>query len=594
MTKLVLCRVFAGLPPLLECGNVPLRQCPILYPGPRVGQIRPPGHHKACVLIRETVPPLSLYGCVRLGVCVLSAIPSTCAIMPLALVHSRSPATLELPEYYGLYLGLGFILLLAHPAFSLIRTLWKRAGYRLGAVWYLLLPAWSFGQGIVHVYEAALLCLFLIANALAIAVGSSNSTPEVIRRLGQVAVINLIPILLGAQMNHIANVCGVHYERYSRAHHWLAVVFTAEAILHTVLAVRQDGYKGPARHVPGVLASSSIGALAISSLPFIRHRMFELFTNIHTILVTATLVALWLHLPGSSLQRGPRLYLLLGSVVFVSTKVGRFLNIMYLSVSLRASSLATVQTRGDGIEIRVRMARPLQFEPGQYIRLSLWHLSTFSAFEFHPFQICWAYRDESDRQVIVLLVQPRRGFTRRLVGSSSRRYRAFVEGPYGKSLSVGEYGTVLLLATGVGIAGQLPHIKKLLELYEDCQVKTRRIALFWELDAEAHRHWVKDWMDELLALDQDYILDMQLYIPGRSLSDRGSDSTVKKLGTHGRITLNYTAMRADQLIASEIGKRKGITLVSLCTNPKVTRAVIKVVQSVKDEAIRTEVLDFQP
>ncbi len=86
-------------------------------------------------------------------------------------------------------------------------------------------------------------------------------------------------------------------------------------------------------------------------------------------------------------------------------------------------------------------------------------------------------------------------------------------------------------------------------------------------------------MDELLALNKDYvgisgcvplttlicgqIFDMQLYIPGRFLSWRASESTVKKLGTHGRTTLTYAAMRADQLIASEIAQRKGRALV-LC------------------------------
>ncbi|KAI3339697.1 hypothetical protein F4824DRAFT_454462 [Ustulina deusta] len=216
-------------------------------------------------------------------------------------------------------------------------------------------------------------------------------------------------------------------------------------------------------------ASASIGAIAVFSLSLFRRRMFELFTNLHTLLVTAVLVALWLHLPSSSFQRGPRLYLLLGSFVFASTKVGRLLNVVYFSISYAAgSSMATVQERGGGVEIRIRMARPLSFKAGQYIYLSLWRFLALSAFEFHPFQICWAFRDESDRQVIVLLAQPRRGFTRKLLGSSSRKYRALIEGPYGKSLSVGKYGTVLLLATGVGIAGQLPYIKELLELYQDC------------------------------------------------------------------------------------------------------------------------------
>ncbi|KAI0525815.1 hypothetical protein F5B22DRAFT_254985 [Xylaria bambusicola] len=515
--------------------------------------------------------------------------------MSLALVHPRSLVSLEPTEYYGLYVGLGFILLLAYPAFSLIRILCGRANDHLWFFRQLLLPVWLCGRRIILGYEAIMFCLFLAVNILSIVIGSANDTTELIRRLGQVAIINLVPTFLGAHMNHVANACGFHYERYARLHTWLAAVVIVEVVLHTVLAVKQTGYDGPSHHVTGILASSSIGAIAVFSVPVIRRRMFELFTYIHTLLVTAALVAIWLHLPPSSFQRGPRLYLLLSSFIFASTKVGRLLNVLYLSISFSAGgSVATVQEQGGGVEVRVRLARPLRFKAGQYIYLSLWRLSTLSIFESHPFQICWAYRDESDQQVIVLLAQPRRGFTSRLLGPAPRKYRALIEGPYGKSLSLGEYGTVLLLATGVGIAGQLPYVKELLELYQDCQAKTRRVALFWELDAEVHRYWVKDWMDELLALDKDYILDMQLYIPGRFLSRRASESTVKKLGTHGRITLTYAAMRADQLIASEIAQRKGRTLVSLCTHATTTRAVVEVVQSFGDQNIRTEILDFQP
>lgn len=54
-------------------------------------------------------------------------------------------------------------------------------------------------------------------------------------------------------MNHFANACGVHYERFSRLHNWLGAVVTVEAILHTVLAVNQGDYDGPANHVVEIL-----------------------------------------------------------------------------------------------------------------------------------------------------------------------------------------------------------------------------------------------------------------------------------------------------------------------------------------------------
>ena len=91
---------------------------------------------------------------------------------------------------------------------------------------------------------------------------------------------------------------------------------------------------------------------------------------------------------------------------------------------------------------------------------------------------------------MVFIVQKQRGFTKNLFlhanSNRSQNYeiRALVKGPYGKELDLKSYGTVLLFATGIGIAGMLPYVTQLLEGYHNCEVKTRRIALFWELESE--------------------------------------------------------------------------------------------------------------
>ncbi len=63
--------------------------------------------------------------------------------------------------------------------------------------------------------------------------------------------------------------------------------------------------------------------------------------------------------------------------------------------------------------------------------------------------------------------------------------RAIIEGPYGEELDLKLYSTILLFATGIGIAGQLPYITQLLEEYHNSREKNRRIAVFWELDSES-------------------------------------------------------------------------------------------------------------
>jgi NAD(P)H-flavin reductase len=68
--------------------------------------------------------------------------------------------------------------------------------------------------------------------------------------------------------------------------------------------------------------------------------------------------------------------------------------------------------------------------------------------------------------------------------------RAIVEGPYSKEIHLDKYGTVLLFATGIGIAGQLPYMRELLENFYNYNAKARRIALFWQVDSEVEAYLI--------------------------------------------------------------------------------------------------------
>lgn len=264
-----------------------------------------------------------------------------------------------------------------------------------------------------------------------------------------------------------------------------------------------------------------MGFMVVSSLPFLRSWVFELYSSLHTLLAITVMITLWLHLPLLPLKT-PQIYLLVSSIIFAFIKLVRLGTTACFSISPNGASIATIHQNGAGVELRVFLRRRQKFHPGQFVYLCLPSFSTLSVLQSHPFQISWAYQDEKGRQVLVLLVKPRRGFTGQLtLAPSDRRYHAFVEGPYGRHLNLGQYGTVLLFATGIGIAGQLPYLKELLELYIDCRVKTRRISLFWEIDKEGkssfqksspigltrsvYRYWVRSWMDRLLEMDTDYV-----------------------------------------------------------------------------------------
>ena len=101
--------------------------------------------------------------------------------------------------------------------------------------------------------------------------------------------------------------------------------------------------------------------------------------------------------------------------------------------------------------------------------------------------ITWWDQDWQGRGTkIYSLIKPKWGFTRKLiryVGASG--LRTWVDGPYGKGEDLGEFGSVMMFASGIGIAAQVQYIKELLKDIQDYKVRTRSILLIWELDKES-------------------------------------------------------------------------------------------------------------
>lgn len=92
---------------------------------------------------------------------------------------------------------------------------------------------------------------------------------------------------------------------------------------------------------------------------------------------------------------------------------------------------------------------------------------------------------------IFLLASPKDGFTRKLLqyarpyseDPADSEYRlAWFSGPHGLAMNLGDYGSVTMVATGLGIAAQLPYLKELIKDYNNCTVRTRRIQLIWQIN----------------------------------------------------------------------------------------------------------------
>jgi hypothetical protein len=98
----------------------------------------------------------------------------------------------------------------------------------------------------------------------------------------------------------------------------------------------------------------------------------------------------------------------------------------------------------------------------------------------------WA---EGHQNTLELLIEPRRGLTGELLCCRkydmkiNRSRLALFSGPHGLSMPICAYESVIMIATGFGIAAQLPYLKQLIQGYNNCKARTRRVYLVWQLQS---------------------------------------------------------------------------------------------------------------
>ena len=89
------------------------------------------------------------------------------------------------------------------------------------------------------------------------------------------------------------------------------------------------------------------------------------------------------------------------------------------------------------------------------------------------------------QHIIDLLIEPRRGLTRDLLyhakGDHAANFLVIFSGPHGTSVAMDEYESILMVASGFGIATHLPYLKRLIYGYNSRRVQARRIHLVWQI-----------------------------------------------------------------------------------------------------------------
>lgn len=223
--------------------------------------------------------------------------------------------------------------------------------------------------------------------------------------------------------------------------------------------------------------------LVTSPEPF-RNPAYEIFLRVHQALATVILFATWRHVVDKTTF--PSLYVYIMAGICGGTTALEIAFIIWQNFAFRRPYPSAYITKIEGaVRMSLTTPRPWKFKAGQYINIWIPSIAFWSS---HPFAIVsWSNGKDP---YLNFLIEPKDGFTNSLLARASQVTKepsmsdhrlAFFSGPHGSPESFGEYGSVLMVASGFGIAALLPHAQELIRGFNRCETRTRRIHLVWLL-----------------------------------------------------------------------------------------------------------------
>lgn len=183
----------------------------------------------------------------------------------------------------------------------------------------------------------------------------------------------------------------------------------------------------------------------------------------------------------------PSIFIVIALAMFGVLNIGRYTRILVQNLAWHAPYAPTQVTQvGDILRIQLQVPRPWKVRAGQYVYIWMPGVGFGAMFQSHPFMISWWDHDvDGNATNIYLLVKPKSGFTHQLLQHvGGTKLRAWIDGPYGKAVEADGHGTVVMFATGIGIAAQVPHIKEILKSYHNYRARTKRVLLIWQMEKE--------------------------------------------------------------------------------------------------------------
>ncbi|CAM1503403.1 Fc.00g081790.m01.CDS01 [Cosmosporella sp. VM-42] len=342
---------------------------------------------------------------------------------------------------------------------------------------HAVLGPWSAATVLLHI-------LYVLINLGCVCYGPATTT-EVASRAGTLSLINMAPIFVSAYLSFLADLFGVSLSTYRRIHRSCGITAANLLLVHGLLSLAENGSFSledwPNRYA--LIGISAVVLLELLSFRPLRRLSYELFLRLHQSLAGLFVFCAAKHLV--SLQKTQAFWL----PIYIFAGICGALTLLQIGLLIyrnkgwgRPCPRVMIKQAEETVEAVVNLSRPVRFHAGQYIVLWIPSLSIWSS---HPFTVVsWSPEAQSTMR---LLIEPRQGFTKKLLRRSKMEasqficYRAFFSGPHGRRLCTEAYKTVIIFAEASGLTAVLPHIKELIHTYKKGRGLTRRIHLVWQV-----------------------------------------------------------------------------------------------------------------
>jgi len=361
--------------------------------------------------------------------------------------------------------------------------------------------------------------------------GSYSSVTRQLRtRTGMLAVVNMIPLFIMAGRNNpLIKWLNLSFDTFNLLHRWFGRIVVLQALTHTLAwmfgTAHTAGWAAVAKSLTapgtmkfyGFIGTLAFVTMAIQANSIFRHAFYETFKYTHIALAALVVAMVYVHLDG--LPHKKIIYVVIAA--WSLERLTRIATLIYRNVGAGGSKTLVEALPGNACRVTVDLARPWSFKPGQHAYL---YMPSIGLLTSHPFSVAWSEEAEKpdlsdekmSRQDILAMqkttmsfvIRARTGFTNSLfkkaeASPDGKFYtNCFAEGPYGGMHMMHSYGTVMLIAGGVGITHQVPHVRDLVAGYANGTVATRKIVLVWIIQSPEHLEWIRPWMTSILAMDK--------------------------------------------------------------------------------------------